>query len=886
MRQGLIKFNMAAVVDGLVKLKDTDKRKTEEEEDESSVSSESNLDVRHLANANEKQTSERRHEHKKKKKKHKHKHKSHKHKHKHHKRRDRGDTAESSEPAEKKSKIADELLELERRKAFLQEQLAEAATVNEIDKLQGSRRGNDQNVKHSELRQRHDRERDKKCKVEDTKPEISDDYGRDEKNKDKQSPSREKDRKNSGKENSRPHSDSQREEKPRDDVSHRHQSRRRSNSRDTSKTDLTSRHGSISSEKDKSTHSSKAEMKRKDTSPKRHSKSKSPKRDGLSDKVRESSRRSPRRTSSKERQDRHERGHRSSRSPRRQRRSSSRSRRPSKSPRRRSRSPRRRSRSPRRRSKSPRRRSRSKSPRRRHSNDKYKGSYSEGQSHKRDSDQDVDLDNFEMDEEQNEDEDAIIERRRRQRLAILKKYQASGTTSNAPSTVASNVSQSADERSDSEDSDTVEKLATEDLEKEIALASSQAAKEFKGAMRENDSNLGNQSDGPVTEKTKAVVGDMFADDDMFSENYNSPAARALKVEAGKENPNLTDNWDDAEGYYRIRISEVLDKRYCVYGYTGAGVFGNVVRARDQARGNQEVAVKIIRNNEMMHKTGLKELEFLKKLNAADPDDKYHCLQLFRHFFHKNHLCLVFESLSMNLREVLRKYGQNVGLHYKAVRSYSQQLFLALKLLKKTGIIHADIKPDNILVNETKLVVKLCDFGSASFASDCDITPYLVSRFYRAPEIIIGAKYDYSIDLWSVATTLFELYTGRIMFSGKTNNEMLKLMMDYKGKMPNKMVRKGVLRDQHFDENCNFLYQEVDKVTQRAKITVMGTINPNKDVVESLLGYKKLNEEHKRKVMQLKDLLDKCLMLDPMKRISLNQALSHPFITEKVSQQSE
>lgn len=45
-----------------------------------------------------------------------------------------------------------------------------------------------------------------------------------------------------------------------------------------------------------------------------------------------------------------------------------------------------------------------------------------------------------------------------------------------------------------------------------------------------------------------------------------------------------------------------------------------------------------------HKTGLKELEFLKKLNSADPDDKYHCLQLFRHFFHKNHLCLVFESL--------------------------------------------------------------------------------------------------------------------------------------------------------------------------------------------------------------------------------------------------
>lgn len=59
-----------------------------------------------------------------------------------------------------------------------------------------------------------------------------------------------------------------------------------------------------------------------------------------------------------------------------------------------------------------------------------------------------------------------------------------------------------------------------------------------------------------------------------------------------------------------------------------------------------------------------------------------------------YLCLFF---SMNLREVLKKYGQNVGLHIKAVRSYSQQLFLSLKLMKRTGIIHADIKPDNILV---------------------------------------------------------------------------------------------------------------------------------------------------------------------------------------------
>ena len=82
----------------------------------------------------------------------------------------------------------------------------------------------------------------------------------------------------------------------------------------------------------------------------------------------------------------------------------------------------------------------------------------------------------------------------------------------------------------------------------------------------------------------------------------------------------------------------------MYGYTGQGVFSNVVRARDSLKANQEVAIKIIRNNEMMHKTGLQELRILQKLNESDPDDKFHCVRLYRHFFHKNHLCLVFESM--------------------------------------------------------------------------------------------------------------------------------------------------------------------------------------------------------------------------------------------------
>ncbi|XP_067107511.1 pre-mRNA processing factor 4Bb [Osmerus mordax] len=503
--------------------------------------------------------------------------------------------------------------------------------------------------------------------------------------------------------------------------------------------------------------------------------------------------------------------------------------------------------------------------------DKFKGSLSEGMKADKESSGEEVLEDFDGEEV---DEEALIEQRRQQRLAIVQKYRAGNEDSNMASEPSSPQS-STRSRSPSPD-DILERVAADVKEYERENLDT-----FEDNIKAKHNLIAQEKDGANPKKPSAP--DMFTEsDDMFAADFDSARMRAAGVGKDfKENPNLRDNWTDAEGYYRVNIGETLDKRYDVYGYTGQGVFSNVIRARDTARAGQEVAVKIIRNNELMQKTGLKELEFLKKLNDADPDDKFHCLRLFRHFYHKQHLCLVFEPLSMNLREVLKKYGKDVGIHIKAVRSYIQQLFLALKLLKRCNILHADIKPDNILVNESKTILKLCDFGSASHVADNDITPYLVSRFYRAPEIIIGKPYDYGIDMWSVGCTLYELYTGKILFPGSSNNHMIKLAMDLKGKMPNKMIRKGLFKDQHFDQNLNFLYIEVDKVTEREKVTVMSTINPTKDLLSDMVGGQRLPEEQRKKVMQLKDLLDSTLMLDPAKRISINQALQHPFIQEKI-----
>ncbi|KAI4900340.1 hypothetical protein NFI96_028624 [Prochilodus magdalenae] len=502
--------------------------------------------------------------------------------------------------------------------------------------------------------------------------------------------------------------------------------------------------------------------------------------------------------------------------------------------------------------------------------DKFKGSLSEGMRAEQDESDDEVLEDYDVDEE---DEEALIQQRRLQRLAIVQKYKEANDD-NIKSEPGSPQS-SPRSRSPSPD-DILERVAAD-----VKAYEQENLDTFEANIKAKHNLLSQEKDGANPKKPSAP--DMFTEsDDMFTAYFDSARLRAAGIGKDfKENPNLKDNWTDAEGYYRVNIGEVLDKRYDVYGYTGQGVFSNVIRARDLARANQEVAVKIIRNNELMQKTGLKELDFLKKLNDADPDDKFHCLRLFRHFYHKQHLCLVFEPLSMNLREVLKKYGKDVGLHIKAVRSYSQQLFLALKLLKRCNILHADIKPDNILVNESKTILKLCDFGSASHVADNDITPYLVSRFYRAPEIIIGKPYDYGIDMWSVGCTLYELYTGKILFPGKTNNHMLKLSMDLKGKMPNKMIRKGLFKDQHFDQNLNFLYTELDKVTEREKVTVMSSINPTKDLLTDMVGRQRLPEDQRKKVVQLKDLLDQILVLDTAKRISINQALQHPYIQERM-----
>lgn len=392
------------------------------------------------------------------------------------------------------------------------------------------------------------------------------------------------------------------------------------------------------------------------------------------------------------------------------------------------------------------------------------------------------------------------------------------------------------------------------------------------------------------------AADMFASDDEAALMPPAFDAEAAQLGAGDVAPHDVTELDDAQGYFNARVGDRLcdDARYTVLSVLGRGVFSSVLRCRDDdAPGGPsaccEVALKIIRSNDTMAKAAQQELIILRKLNGADPGDRKHCVRLLRDCTWRQHVVLVFEPLAMSLRHLLVKYGRGVGLSLRATQAYATQLLVALKHLRNCGVLHADIKPENVLVSASLNAVKLADFGSASFDGDNAITPYLVSRFYRAPEIMLGLPYSYPLDMWSLGCVLFELYTGSVAFPGGNNNSMLRLICDCKGPIPKKLVKRmnPLFRERHFVEDPQskdwvFAVTAPDPVTgQPVRTVIRPSAQGTRDVGAQLRGAsaKDMVDGDARKVTLLADLLDKMWAVDPHHRISVADAMVHPFIKE-------
>ena len=100
-----------------------------------------------------------------------------------------------------------------------------------------------------------------------------------------------------------------------------------------------------------------------------------------------------------------------------------------------------------------------------------------------------------------------------------------------------------------------------------------------------------------------------------------------------------------------------------------------------------------------------------------------------------------------------------------VRAFAIQILFSLAFLKQVDVVHSDIKPENILMKQKgKVGIKLVDFGTSMFLHEANFS-YIQSRFYRAPEVILGAKYGTAIDMWSFGCLVAELTLGNPIFAG-------------------------------------------------------------------------------------------------------------------------
>ena len=235
---------------------------------------------------------------------------------------------------------------------------------------------------------------------------------------------------------------------------------------------------------------------------------------------------------------------------------------------------------------------------------------------------------------------------------------------------------------------------------------------------------------------------------------------------------------------------MLGGRYRVLESVGKGSFGQVVSALDTTKG-EKVAVKVIKNKEAFRRQARTEIKLLKMLNEKDPSDQWCIVRFQEQFPHMGHTCLVFEHLSFNLYELLKRTHFN-GVSLNLVRKFARQILktLAYLSLPDVDVIHCDLKPENILFRvPNRSAIKVIDFGSSCRAKE-QMYVYIQSRFYRSPEVILGLPYSHAIDMWSLGCILVEMHTGTPLFSGRDEHDQVRRFVALKGLPPQHMLQKG------------------------------------------------------------------------------------------------
>ena len=303
--------------------------------------------------------------------------------------------------------------------------------------------------------------------------------------------------------------------------------------------------------------------------------------------------------------------------------------------------------------------------------------------------------------------------------------------------------------------------------------------------------------------------------------------------------------------------------YVPLSLKGSGAFGYVIEAYDRER-DMRVAIK------RTHKIGTKlsrEYEVLSELKDCE-----YIVKLIDAFYTTNDdkkiiQNLVFEFVPYSLEKYIEKFklGKNI-IPIDKIKKISKQILTGINYCHKKSIVHRDLKPENILLTDDERV-KICDFGSSKNLEvennnnkiNSKSTPYIATRYYRAPELFLGkSNYDTKVDIFAIGCVIAELFTLTPLFPGINDGVQIFEYMNILG-----LPDKNYLTELNVSETfMNFLNQCKDI-----------KVYPLNEILDPT------NKYNKKDIDEVCDLLYNMLNWDYNKRFTAEQCLMHPFLKD-------
>ncbi|ODQ79850.1 hypothetical protein BABINDRAFT_8043 [Babjeviella inositovora NRRL Y-12698] len=280
---------------------------------------------------------------------------------------------------------------------------------------------------------------------------------------------------------------------------------------------------------------------------------------------------------------------------------------------------------------------------------------------------------------------------------------------------------------------------------------------------------------------------------------------------------------------------------------GEGTYATVYKGRNRSTGTL-VALKEINldSEEGTPSTAIREISLMKELKHENIVTLYDVIHT------ENKLTLVFEFMDQDLKKYMDTHGLHGSgaLDPKVVKSFMYQLLRGILFCHDNRVLHRDLKPQNLLIN-AKGQLKLGDFGLAR-AFGIPVNTFsneVVTLWYRAPDVLMGSRnYTTSIDMWSAGCILAEMFTGKPLFPGNSNDDQLLKIFRLMG-TPSERSWPGISQLPNFKQNFKaFLPQD------------LRVIIPNMEPLAF-------------------NLLQSLLQMRPEARISARQALQHPWFAE-------